>query len=95
MAGHEGARARVVDACCLDEVASQIVYTGAVLSDAQTLTSIGYSTGKSLVVTAPPASSSSSSSTSAPSSASAASINAAIDAAYDASLVADSARQDQ
>ncbi len=72
----------------------QFVYCGCVLGDEQSLHSLGYSPAKSLVVTAPPASSGSSGA-SASSSASAASINAAIDAAYDASLAADVARGPQ
>jgi hypothetical protein len=67
----------------------QVVYCGSVLSHTQTLHSIGFSSGKSLVVTAPPESSSRSAA--APSSA--ACINAAIDAAYDESLAADALRQ--
>ena len=69
-------------------LARQVVYCGSVLSHTQTLHSIGFSSGKSLVVTAPPESSRSA----APSS-SAACINAAIDAAYDESLAADALRQ--
>lgn len=71
----------------------QFVYSGNVLADEQSLHSLRYEPGKSLVVTAPPASSDSSGSASA--SSSAASINAAIDAAYDASLAADGALRPQ
>jgi hypothetical protein len=84
---------KVSFACCSGDSSVthlQFVYCGSVLGDEQSLQSMGYAPGKSLVVTAPPASSGSAS---APPSA--ASINAAIDAAYDASLAADAARISQ